>query len=145
MIKNIILLGLILASFAGYSQVPDEKIEATMDIPVIDSEAKEYDENYIYAVVEVMPEYPEGLEKLKEFISQNFDTSNLPENSKGRVFVQFVIEKDGSLSDIKVIRDLGFGTGREAVRVLKLAGKWKAGLHKGEPVRVRFTLPIRVR
>ncbi|MGE4348010.1 MAG: energy transducer TonB, partial [Flavobacteriaceae bacterium] len=54
------------------------------------------------------------------------------------------VETDGSLTDIKVIRDLGYGTGAEAVRVLKKSKKWKPGTQNGKPVRVKYTLPISI-
>lgn len=109
-------------------------------------------ENIVYPVhtgepetiAEVLPEYPEGLDKLNEFFKENFKIPNLERSIKGRVILQFVVEKDGSFSDIKVLRDLGYGTGQEAVRLLKRAGKWNAGLHSGEPVRARYTLPVPV-
>ncbi|HTO35925.1 MAG TPA: energy transducer TonB [Flavobacterium sp.] len=109
-------------------------------------------ENIVYPVhtgepetiAEVLPEYPEGLTKLNEFFKENFKIPNLERNIKGRVLLQFIVEKDGSLSDIKVIRDLGHGTGKEAVRLLKLAGKWSPGLQNGEPVRTSYTLPVPV-
>lgn len=98
----------------------------------------------VHITAEVLPEYPEGLNKLNEFFKENFKIPNLERSIKGRVILQFIVEKDGSLSDIKVLRDLGHGTGKEAVRLLKLAGKWNTGLQNGESVRVRYTLPVPV-
>ena len=63
-------------------------------------------------------------------------------NATGRVTVQFVVEKDGSLSDIQVIHDAGYGSGQEAVRVLTSSPKWIPGYQKGKPVRVMYTEPI---
>ena len=60
----------------------------------------------------------------------------------GKVIMQFVVERDGSLTDIKVLRDLGLGTGEEAVRLLKSMPKWKPGIQNGRPVRVAYTLPF---
>src|SRR5690554_757406 len=102
------------------------------------------DTGITYTATEVLPEYPEGLTKLNEFFKENFKIPNLERRLKGNVLVQFIVEKDGSLSDIKVIRDLGHGTGKETVRLLKLAGKWNAGLQNGEPVRASYTLPVPV-
>jgi protein TonB len=62
----------------------------------------------------------------------------------GKVIVSFVIDTDGSLVDIKVIKDLGYGTGKEAIRVLKLCPKWTPAVHNGKPVRSEFTLPISI-
>ncbi|MBC7438691.1 MAG: energy transducer TonB, partial [Flavobacterium sp.] len=58
--------------------------------------------------------------------------------------VQFVVEKDGKLTDIKILRDLGFGTGKEAIRVLNSSPKWKPGIQNGRPVRVLYNLPISI-
>ncbi len=147
--KKVILFSLMLVSFVGYSQVPT--IEDLEDGEVVidsytphEQRDEERDENYIYTVVEVMPQYPGGMQEFGKFIVENFDTSNLPEEFKGKAIAMFVVEKDGSLSDIQIVRDLGYGTGKEAIRVLRLTEKWKPGLQNGKPVRVRYTLPINV-
>lgn len=101
-------------------------------------------EEPIYTSVEIMPEYPGGIYEFRKFVMSNFKTPKLDEGLKGMIVVQFIIEKDGSLSDIKVLRDLGHGTGEEAVRVVGLSEKWKPGVQDGKPVRVRYTLPIQI-
>jgi len=63
-------------------------------------------------------------------------------NVSGKVFVTFVVEKDGSLTDVKVVRGIGSGCDEEAMRVLKASPKWKAGIQNGRPVRVQYTMPI---
>jgi|SRR5690554_2748930 len=151
--KKIVLFGLLLVSFVGFSQVETvETIEATDEPPlVIDSytpheqrDEKPNDPNQVYAVVEVMPQYPGGMDEFRKFVAKNYKFPKVDKDIKGNVLVQFVIEEDGSLSDIKVIRDLGHGTGEEAVRVVGLSEKWKPGILNGKPVRVRYTLPIQV-
>lgn len=132
--KRIILFGLMLA-FTGYFSQVEKNDDSIITPPT---------SNHIYEKVEVMPEYPEGIEKLNEFFKENFKIPNLDRSIKGRVILRFIVEKDGSLSDIKVMRDLGYGTGKEAIRLLKRAGKWKAGLNKGEPVRVYYHLSVPV-
>ncbi len=62
--------------------------------------------------------------------------------TQGRVILQFVVEKDGSLSNIAALRDPGNGLGEEAIRVLKLAPKWKPGVQNGRNVRVQYTIPV---
>lgn len=101
-------------------------------------------EEPIYTSVEIMPEYPGGIYEFRKFVMSNFKTPKLDEGLKGMIVVQFIIEKDGSLSDIKVLRDLGHGTGEEAVRVVGLSEKWKPGIQNGKPVRVNYTLPIQI-
>lgn len=86
--------------------------------------------------------YSEGFELLQGFIHNNFKISKDLEQKKGRIFIEFVIEKDGTLSNYKVIRDLGFDSGLEAIRVLKLTKGWIPASHKGKIVRTKFTLPI---
>lgn len=119
----------------------DEKLKANINLENI---VYPVDTGETYTATEVLPEYPEGLNKLNEFFDKNFKLPNLDRHLKGVVYLQFIVEKDGSLSDIKVLRELRHGTGEEAVRILKLAGKWNAGLQNGEPVRVKYTLPVRI-
>jgi hypothetical protein len=89
------------------------------------------------------PDFPGGIMEFYKFVGNNFKTPSQP-NLKGKVYITFVIEKDGSLSDIKNIRDIGFGTGEEAIRVLKICPKWIPGKMNGVPVRVMYSLPITI-
>lgn len=95
------------------------------------------------AEIESKPVFPGGIEKLNSFLTENYKKPNV-EGLKGKVFVSFVVEKDGSLTDIKIIRDIGYGTGAEAIRVLNKSPKWNPGLLNGEKVRCSFMLPITV-
>ena len=103
------------------------------------------EDNSIYntAGIEVKPEFPGGLEKFYKFVANNYRTPE-EDGLKGKVFVTFVVEKDGSLTDIKVIRDIGFGTGKEAIRVLKSSPRWNPGEQNGKKVRVLYSLPITI-
>jgi protein TonB len=101
------------------------------------------EDNTIYTVVEVKPDFPGGMQKFYDFVGKNFKTPE-DEEVSGKIMIQFVVEKDGSLTDIKVVRDLGFGTGKEAERVLRKSPKWKPGIQNGRPVRVSYLLPISV-
>lgn len=105
------------------------------------SESQEDNNIYNTAGIEVKPEFPGGLQKFYDFFNTNF---KLPEGEElnGKIFASFIIEKDGSLTDIKVIRDIGFGTGKEAIRVLKMSPKWNPGQQNGKTVRVMYTLPF---
>lgn len=98
----------------------------------------------IYQIVEVMPEFPDGVDKLATYLSENI---KYPEEAKeksisGRVFLSFVIEKDGSVTEVKVMKSINPLLDNEAVRVVKAMPKWKPGLMKGKPVRVSYVLPI---
>ena len=106
------------------------------------------DDNTIYnsAGIELQPEFPGGNQILFSFISKNFKyTDEMKENElKGKVIASFVIEKDGSISDIKVIQSIGYGTDNEVIRVLKSMPKWIPGIQKGRKVRCSFVIPIMI-
>ena len=98
----------------------------------------------IFLSVEQEPEFKGGMRQFYQFLAANL---NYPEamikfNVQGKVFVTMTVEKDGSLTDIKSLRDIGYGSAEEAIRVLKLSPKWQPGYQNGHPVRVRYTLPI---
>lgn len=96
------------------------------------------------AGIEVKPDFPGGLQKFYDYVSRNYRIPD-EEGLNGKVFVTFVVEKDGSLTDIKVIRDIGFGTGKEAMRVLKSSPRWNPGEQNGKKVRVQYSLPITIK
>jgi periplasmic protein TonB len=105
---------------------------------------EEVDNNiYNTAGIEVKPDFPGGIEKFYGFVGKNYQVPE-EEGLKGKVFVSFVVEKDGSLTDIKVIRDIGYGTGKEAIRVLKSCPRWNPGEQNGKKVRVLYSLPINI-
>ena len=102
------------------------------------------DKNGVYQIVEEMPQFPGGETKLMEYIAKNL---TYPQEAKdkgidGRVFVAMMIEKDGSVSNVKVLRGIGGGCDEEAVRVISALPKWKPGKMNGEPVRVSYQIPI---
>ena len=103
------------------------------------------EDNNIYntAGIELKPDFPGGMEKFYKYVGKNYQVPE-EEGLKGKVFVSFVVEKDGSLTDIKVIRDIGYGTGKEAIRVLKSCPKWNPGEQNGKKVRVLYSLPISI-
>ena len=94
----------------------------------------------VYEHPEVMPEYPGGMSAMVEFLSKNvkYPKDAAKQKVEGRVLVWFVVETDGSLTDVKVVPSLD----AEAVRVVKTMPKWTPGKHNDQPVRVRFALPI---
>jgi periplasmic protein TonB len=97
------------------------------------------------AVLDKMPTFPGGIDKFREFVGNNFQKPDFDEEKTVTVYVSFVIELDGSLSNIKVIKDPGYGLGKEAIRVLNsLKTKWTAGILDGEKVRTTYTLPIAI-
>ena len=117
------------------------KILTTEDNPV---QVLEKDNDTVFQVVDEMPEYPGGVEAMMKYISENV---KYPEEAKekdiaGRVFISFVVEKDGSVSNVEVKRGIGGGCDDEAVRVVKAMPKWKPGKKDGKFVRVSYMLPI---
>ena len=104
------------------------------------------DDNSIHnmAGIEVKPDFPGGIQKFYTYIMNNYRIPD-EEGLNGNVFVTFVVEKDGRLTDIKVLRDIGFGTGKEALRVLNNSPKWNPGEQNGKKVRVQYSLPIKIK
>ncbi|OXG09434.1 TonB-like protein [Flavobacterium araucananum] len=99
---------------------------------------------YVIEEVEKLPEFPGGMNAFYKFIGENFKMPVAVGKNKidGKAYIRFVIEKDGSLTDITTLKDPGYGIGNEAIRVLKLSPKWTAATQKGKVVRVMYTLPI---
>jgi len=122
----------------------DPDAELTVE-PVGNGPADIVDDNNIYntAGIEVKPDFPGGMAKFYKYVGNNYRTPE-EEGLAGKVYVTFVVEKDGSLTDIKVVRDIGFGTGKEAIRVLKSCPKWNPGEQNGKKVRVLYSLPITI-
>lgn len=102
-------------------------------------------DNLIYDIkgIEVKPEFPGGLTAFYSYITNNYKTPNV-KNLQGKVIVMFIVEKDGSLTDIKVLKDVGYGSGDEAIRVLKACPKWTPASQNGKLVRCKFALPISI-
>ncbi|HLA55207.1 MAG TPA: energy transducer TonB [Flavobacterium sp.] len=128
----------------------DETIKGDPDAPLTvepvgNGPADVVEDNSIHnmAGIEVKPDFPGGLEKFYKYVGNNYKVPE-EEGLKGKVFVTFVVEKDGSLTDIKVVRDIGYGTGAEAIRVLKKSPRWNPGEQNGKKVRVLYSLPITI-
>ncbi len=118
----------------------DPDAELTVE-PVGNGPVEEDNTVYSSAGLEVQPEFPGGMSGFYKYVAKNY-TYPEGEEINGKVLVSFVVEKDGSLTDIKVIRDLGYGTGAEAIRVLKKMPRWSPGEQNGRKVRCTYNLPI---
>lgn len=105
-----------------------------------DSTAKEE----VFMVAEQMPEFPGGMKELLKFLQENvkYPENAMKNNVQGRVIVQFVVEKDGTPTEFKVLRSVDPDLDAEALRVMKAMPKWKPGMQKGQVVRVKFTVPV---
>ena len=137
---------------------PVQKREAAPPPPPPPPPKFEENEKEIFKIVEESPTFPgcESItdqgprkacaeEKLMTFIHENIRYPNAARENgiDGMVVVQFVVERDGSISNVKVVRDIGGGCGQEAIRVVESMPKWNPGKQRGRPVRVQFTLPVK--
>jgi len=113
-------------------------------VTTVNEEVEEIEEE-IFTVVEVQPQFPGGEDSLYNFIYSNLRYPQVAKDNaiEGRVFLTFVVEKDGSITNVKIIRDIGGGCGHEAKRVVEMMPKWIPGKQNGKPVRVQFNMPIR--
>ena len=107
-------------------------------------EEEEIVEAEIFKVVEEMPEFPGGAAKMMEFIQKNIKYPMMARESdiQGRVFVNFVVEPDGTITNVTVMRGIGGGCDEEALRVVQSMPNWKPGKQRGSAVRCSFTVPI---
>lgn len=128
------------------SQTEDAKEEVVAPVSPeakeapVDSTAKEE----VFMVAEQMPEYPGGMKEMLKFLQENvkYPENAMKNNVQGRVIVQFVVEKDGTPTEFKVLRSVDPDLDAEALRVMKAMPKWKPGMQKGQVVRVKFTVPV---
>lgn len=99
----------------------------------------------IFTVAETMPEYPGGMGKLTEYLESNlrYPREARENGIEGRVFVRFVVEKDGSITNASVARSIGWGCDEEALRLVRTMSKWIPGKQRGQAVRVSYVLPVR--
>lgn len=115
------------------------------NIAFCQNEVKVSDDDAIFFVVEVQPEFPGGMDSMYAFIQKNliYPEKAKAEGIEGRVFITFTIEKDGSVSNVKILRGIGGGCDEAAKEVVEKMPKWKPGTQRGKPVRVQFNLPIK--
>ncbi|WP_131458208.1 TonB family protein [Jiulongibacter sediminis] len=116
---------------------PDELEEERISLPISENRTEQ-----IFTAVEKQPQFPGGNAEMYRFINQHL---NYPPEAKaakieGRVFVKFVVQKDGSISQTEIMKGLGHGYDEEALRIIKLMPKWKAGTQNGRTVNVWYTL-----
>ena len=134
-------------------EVEDVEIDAEVDQDEVieeyeftppEIEEEEIVEAEIFKVVEEMPEFPGGAAKMMEYIQKNIKYPMMARESdiQGRVFVNFVVEPNGEISNVEVLRGIGGGCDEEAVRVVRSMPNWKPGKQRGSAVRCAFTVPI---
>jgi TonB family protein len=102
------------------------------------------DNSQVFAVVEQAPSFPGGTDAFYKFLASNtiYPEAMRANNIQGKVIVTFVVEKDGSLSNVRALKGPGYGANEEAVRVVSLSPKWTPGYQNGKPVRVQFTTSL---
>ena len=111
-------------------------------------EEEEPEEQTIFEVVEQMPEFPNGgMAGLMQYLSKNikYPTIAQENGTQGRVTVQFIVNRDGSIVDAKVLRGVDPYLDKEAIRVISSMPKWKPGMQRGKAVRVKYTVPVMFR
>ena len=141
-------------------EVVEEKVETRMEIKSEDDQSQRQTEVYIpppppkpkqeevteeiFVVVEEQPEFPGGQAAMMKFLSDNIRYPVIAQENgiQGRVICNFVVERDGSITDVQVVRGQDPSLDREAIRVIQQMPRWKPGKQRGSAVRVRFTLPV---
>ena len=125
-------------------EVNEETKVAPAAVVVQAAPVEEEEAQQIFTIVENQPEPEGGMTAFYKYVGENLKYPNLARrnNIEGRVFVKFVVERDGSLTDVQVLKGIGGGCDEEAVRVIQSAPKWKPGKQRGRPVRVQMILPI---
>ena len=123
----------------------DDKTEEIVIAAPVEAPVEEEEEEVVFVVVESMPEFPGGQQALFKYLSENVKYPVIAQENgiQGRVICQFVVNKDGSIVDVEVVRSGGDASlDKEAVRVIKTMPKWKPGKQRGKPVRVKYTVPV---
>jgi protein TonB len=121
--------------------------ENPSELQVIEEPKVVEDKTYEMFDIQKPPSFPGGEAELMKFLNKNIEYPALAKenNIQGVAVLTFVVNKDGSVSDVAIVKEIGGGCGKEAVRVVKMMPKWSAGEANGHPVKVRFTLPVRFR
>ena len=137
------------------SQVEESTIQASDDTQAavevkytpVEVEEEEVEEQQIFQVVEEMPEFPGGMGECMKFLGKNikYPTISQENGVQGRVIVQFVVNRDGSIVDPVVVRGVDPYLDKEALRVISTMPKWKPGKQRGKAVRVKYTVPVMFR
>ena len=128
----------------GNDEVGGEVLKAKEEIAAPEPPKQQVEENKVFDVVEQMPSFPGGMGALMSWLSQNIKYPVIAaENGvQGRVIVQFVVEKDGSITDVKVAKSVDPSLDKEATRVVSSMPKWTPGKQNGSAVRVKYTVPV---
>lgn len=112
--------------------------------PIIQQEEEKAEESQVFFIVEDMPEFPGGELALRKFIANAIKYPVIAQENgiQGKVYVNFVVDKDGSITNAKIARGVDPSLDKEALRVVNSLPKWKPGMQRGKPVKVSYTVPI---
>ena len=123
----------------------DQTVDETTEIEFIEETAEDVMEEEIFTIVQDMPSFPGGDGAMLSYLGKNIKYPTLAKESgiQGTVYVTFVVEKDGAVSNVKVLRGIGGGCDEEAIRVVKSMPRWTPGKQRGKPVKVQYNLPCR--
>ncbi|NDV47119.1 energy transducer TonB [Paludibacter sp. 221] len=126
-----------------FTSEDDKNEEIVIEIPVA-APIVEEEEEVIFQVVEKMPEFPGGPQALFEYLNKNMRYPVIAQENgiQGRVICQFVVNRDGSIVDIVVVKSIDPSLDKEAIRVIQSMPKWNPGQQRGKSVRVKYTLPV---
>jgi TonB family protein len=139
----LIALAFIAISCTAHAQQPPPKTPKEPDYDIIPEPPRDtIPVNGVYKAVDHEPEFPGGYAAFNRFLAKKLKYPKTNIDAQGKVFVQFIVEKDGSLSNIHVIRGLAAELDAEAIRVMKLSPKWHPGSQNRKHVRVLYNLPI---
>lgn len=120
--------------------------ETVIDVApvIVAEEEEEEEESQVFFIVEDMPEFPGGELALRKYIANAIKYPVIAQENgiQGKVYVQFVVDKDGGISDARIARGVDPSLDKEALRVVNSLPKWKPGKQRGKPVRVSYTVPI---
>ncbi|BDD11569.1 protein TonB (plasmid) [Fulvitalea axinellae] len=124
-------------------EVDFEEDDVVEEVEFVD-EGDEEAEEAPFDIVEHQADFPGGIGKFYKFVKKNlkYPSQARRMGTEGKVYIQFVVERDGSLTNIKVMKPIGGGCDEEAIRVLKSSPRWNPGKQRGRPVRVRRVIPI---
>ena len=131
-------------------EIDDMEVEVDTEIDYVisdfnnDDTEEEVIEEEIFTIVEEMPKFPGGIEALFSYLSKTLKYPAMAKdaNIQGKVYVTFIVDRDGSIANAQVLRGIGGGCDEEAIKVVKSMPKWEPGKQRGKAVRVQYNLPI---
>ncbi len=140
-LSKIAAMSLLMLFFACNQKVVPRNQEKSLQHTI---KSHQMEKDLIYTIVDEKPEFIGGNKAMLKYLSKNvkYPTSALKKGIQGRVYVRFVIDKEGNVKDAKILRSVDPALDKEALRLIKSMPKWKPGKHKGNPVNTYYNVPI---